>query len=404
MWNPASQVGEAGMSNISLQGNRPPLERWRSYAGVSWDAPQGGASPAPFADSVNSPICGVHFDAKGRVFVSTPRLVSARSPATLSILDIRARTGPARLSAFPSVESNAVGAPPDQNLRSVLGFYIDKSNGWLWALDQGFVAGESEAPAGAQKVMIYDLQTGRLVRRIGLDDVADRKGSFLNDVAVDEARKIAYISDSGSRSAPAEAGIIVVDLDAGGARRVLDRDRTVSPQPGVMVVSHGAEVWPGRPLVLGINGIALSPDRDTLYWTVTSGRNAFSAPTEILRDAKASDAAASAMVIDLGDVGGNTDGVVTDAGRKPLHHRRHPGRNRQVRPAHQNDGAGGVRYWRPLVGHGGDRTRRRPDLHLKQPEPAPRRGGAARRRAIRALAPAPQRQISAPTCRRWVSC
>jgi hypothetical protein len=41
-------------------------------------------------------------------------------------------------------------------LRSVLGFYVDKSNGWLWALDQGFVAGESEAPVGAQKVMIYD--------------------------------------------------------------------------------------------------------------------------------------------------------------------------------------------------------------------------------------------------------
>jgi sugar lactone lactonase YvrE len=64
---------------------------------------------------------------------------------------------------------------------------------------------------------------------------------------------------------------------------------------------------------LGINGIALSPDGKTLYWTVTTGRKAFSAPTEMLRDAKASDAAVSAMVIDLGDVGGNTDGVVTDA-------------------------------------------------------------------------------------------
>jgi len=30
------------------------------------------------------------------------------------------------------------------------------------------------------------------VKRIGLDGTADRKGSFLNDIAVDEARKVAW--------------------------------------------------------------------------------------------------------------------------------------------------------------------------------------------------------------------
>jgi hypothetical protein len=113
---------------------------------------------------VNLPICGVHFDARGRVFVSTPRLVSAKSPATLNILDIRATTGPALLSAFTSAEANAVGSAPDQNLRSVLGFHVDRNNGWLWALDQGFVAGESEALAGAQKI----LQTVRKLPEFGV--------------------------------------------------------------------------------------------------------------------------------------------------------------------------------------------------------------------------------------------
>ncbi len=302
------------MSNINPQGNNVPLERWRSFAGVSWDAPHRGADPIPFADSVNSPICGAHFDGMGRVFVSTPRLASAKSPATLSILDTSVTTGPARLAAFPSPEGNRVGTTPDENLRSVLGFYVDKGNGWLWALDQGFVAGESEAPAGAQKIVVYDLETSRIVKRIGLAGAADRKCSFLNDVAVDEARKVAYISDSGSPSAPDNmAGIIVVDFARDGVRRLLDRHPTVGPQPGVKVVSHGAEVWPGNPLKLGINGIALSPDGNTLYWTVTTGRNAFLAPTEILRDNGASEAAISARVIDLGEVGANTDGIVTDA-------------------------------------------------------------------------------------------
>ncbi|WP_240652227.1 major royal jelly family protein [Variovorax gossypii] len=291
-----------------------PLERWRSYAGVSWEPSKDGADPAPFAGSVSAPIAGLHFDARGAAYVSTPRLVSADAPATLSVLDIRAQTGPARLTAFPSVQGNAVTAAPEQSLRNVLGFHVDRKNGWLWALDMGFVAGETEAPAGAQKVLVLDLKSGRTVKRIALDGVADRKGSFLNDIVVDERRRVAYISDSGMRSAPANmVGLIVVDFASGEARRVLDKHPGLQIEPGVKVVSHGSEVWPGNPLLLGINGIALSPDGRTLYWTVTTGTRARAVPTAILRRANASDEQISAAIHDLGALGGNTDGIVTDA-------------------------------------------------------------------------------------------
>jgi sugar lactone lactonase YvrE len=287
------------------------LERWRSYAGVTWDA---GHDPVPFRNSVNAPIAGIHFDATGRAFVSTPRLVTADAPATLSILDTRAATGPARLTAFPSAAANAVAGAPATHLRNVLGFHVDHRNGWLWALDQGFVAGEAEAPAGGQKIVVFDVKSGKVVRTIALDAVADRKGSFLNDIVVDEVRKVAYVSDSGLRSAPSNAaGLIVVDLASGRTRRVLDRHPSMLPQPGAKVVAHGTEVWPGKPLVLGVNGIALSPDGNTLYWTVTTGTHAYAIPTAPLRDPHASPAALATAVRDLGDVGGNTDGIVTDA-------------------------------------------------------------------------------------------
>ncbi|USE77813.1 major royal jelly family protein [Cupriavidus gilardii] len=304
----------AGSADAADSPAQVTLERWRSYAGVSWEPSRQGADPAPFAGSVNAPIAGIHFDARGRTFVSTPRLVSADAPATLSVLDTAAQSGPARLSAFPSADGNAVDAAPDTHLRNVLGFHVDRRNGWLWALDMGFVAGQAEAPAGAQKVMVYDLRTGRTVRRIALDGVADRKGSFLNDIVVDERRRIAYISDSGLRSAPDnQAGLIVVDFAAGKARRVLDRHASLLPEAGAKVVSHGAEVWPGNPLKLGINGIALSPDGGTLYWAVTTGTHIHAAPTRLLRDQGASPESLAAAVRDLGDVGGNTDGIVTDA-------------------------------------------------------------------------------------------
>ena len=291
------------------------LERWRSYAGVSWDAPAAdGSDPKPFADSVGAPIAGLHFDARGTAYVSTPRLVSATAPATLSRLDTAARTGPARLTAFPSTAANATDAAPADHLRNVLGFHVDRQNGWLWALDLGFVAGEAESPVGAQKLLVIDLASGRTVKRIALDGVADRKGSFLNDVAVDETRRVAYVADSGLRSAPAnQVGLIVADFASGTARRVLDRHAALQVEPGMKTLSHGAEVWPGNPLRLGINGVALSPDAGTLYWTVTTGTRLRSLPTARLRDAKATDATLAAAIRDLGAVGGNTDGIVADA-------------------------------------------------------------------------------------------
>lgn len=309
-----AMVALLSFENAAIAADSPALERWRSYTGVSWESPKSGKDPAAFSGSVNAPIAGIHFDRQGTAFVSTPRLVSAAAPATLSILDTRATSGPARLTAFPSRAGNAVNAAPEQSLRNVLGFYVDRENGWLWALDMGFVAGEAEAPAGSQKVLVLDLKSGRTIKRIGLDSVADRKGSFLNDIVVDERRRVAYISDSGSRSAPDnKVGLIVVDFATGNARRVLDRHASLQVEAGVKVVAHGADVWAGNPLLIGINGIALSPDGRTLYWTVTTGMHAHAVPTEILRNTRATDQQIAAMIQDLGSVGGNTDGIVTDA-------------------------------------------------------------------------------------------
>jgi sugar lactone lactonase YvrE len=298
----------------SAQSEEPPvtLERWRSYSGVTWVSADNPIQ-IPFKNSVNAPIAGIHFDANGRAFVSTPRVISPDAPATLSVLDTRSESGPARLTAYPSEAGNVIDRNPETALRNVLGFYIDQRNGWLWALDMGFVAGETEAPIGAQKVVIFELTSGRVIKRIALDTVADRKGSFLNDITVDERNQRAYISDSGLRSAPAnQAAIITVDVKTGKVRRLLHQHPAVMPEPGVRVMSHGSEVWPGNPLLVGINGIALSPDARTLYWAVTAGTQAYAISTRLLQSSHASTAQLDAAVKRLGDVGGNTDGIVSD--------------------------------------------------------------------------------------------
>ncbi len=120
--------------------NEPKL--WRGYSGVSWDA-------AGKRDrvSAHAPIAGLHFSGDGKAFVSVPRWIVPAVPATLNILSTDSRQGPARLTAFPSPEWNSADATPSQTLRNVLGFHIDETNHWLWALEMGFVAGEADAPA-----------------------------------------------------------------------------------------------------------------------------------------------------------------------------------------------------------------------------------------------------------------
>jgi sugar lactone lactonase YvrE len=50
-----------------------------------------------------------------------------------------------------------------------------------------------------------------------------------------------------------------------------------------------------------------------LYWTVTTGTHAYAVPTAVLKQHDSTDAQIAAQIQNLGTVGGNTDGLVTDA-------------------------------------------------------------------------------------------
>lgn len=78
-------------------------------------------------------------------------------------------------------------------------------------------------------------------------------------------------------------------------------------------MSHGQPVWEGAPLLIGLNGIAVSPDGETLYWTVTTGDSLFSAPVAALADPALTDAARSAQVARVAKLGFTTDGIMVEA-------------------------------------------------------------------------------------------
>jgi sugar lactone lactonase YvrE len=256
-----------------------------------------------------APLAGVEADATGQVYVTTPRWLDPRVPSTLSKVEII--NGKPLLTPFPHWEAHDL-AKPDA-IRNALGAFVDRKNR-LWVLDMGFVAGETSVPDGAQKLIGYDLSTGQeLVRFPISDDLANRQTSFLNDLTVDDVNEVIYITDSGNRGgSPVPAGIIVYDITSNTAHRVLDKHPSVQDDPAKTLTVNGEAVFDGQRLAVGINGITLSADRSTLYWSITTGDAIYSAPVSVLRDKTASAAAVAASVGKPMPIGGGSDGIATD--------------------------------------------------------------------------------------------
>ena len=274
---------------------------------LAYDLP--GEAPIDSEVAQRAALAGVDVDRRGNVYVTTPRWLDGRVPSTLNRVVVVG--GKPVLRPFPSREANAVGDP--RAFQNVLGVEIDSRNR-MWVLDMGWVAGREATPDGAQKLVVIDLEDGKeLARYVIPDAVADRRTSFLNDLAIDERLGLAYLSDSGNRSgSPTASGIVIYDLNGNTARRVLDRDASVRDDPSRPLFVHGEPALPGQALAVGINGIALSPDGRTLYWSITTGDAVYSAPTEVLRNPAASAAQLAAAVSPPRRIGGGSDGLTVD--------------------------------------------------------------------------------------------
>jgi sugar lactone lactonase YvrE len=254
-------------------------------------------------------LAGVKVAKDGTSFVTTPRWLDAKVPASLS--RVVKRGGKSVLEPWPSAKQNDLAT--SGGLRNALGMAVDSRNR-LWVLDMGNVAGEDKVPDGAIKLVIFDIASGREVKRHAFPDgVVDRATSFINDLVLDEDRQIAFISDSGVRGgSPTPSGIIVYDLTTNTSRRVLDKHASVQNDLARPLKVNGEDVFPGKPLAVGINGVTLSADRKTLYWSITSGDGIYSAPTAALLDAKLTADALAKSVDGPIRIDGGSDGLVTD--------------------------------------------------------------------------------------------
>lgn len=198
----------------------------------------------------------------------------------------------------------------------------------LWILDTGRAALANgtltTSKYGGPKLIGVDLASNSIFTTILFPPTVAYPDSYPNDVRFDlrpsisaSGQGIAYITDSSSEG---RNGIIIVDLGTGESWRHLENIPQVRPEPGFFVQVWGEPVYmntgTGMPitrLAFGADGITLSADGETLYFSVVSGRHLYAVPTSRLRDRSlSSELFATGSVMDMGQKG-VSDGLESDS-------------------------------------------------------------------------------------------
>lgn len=210
---------------------------------------------------------GIAVSQSGRLFVNFPRW-SPDVPVSVAEISANGQVRP-----YPYVEMNnwKTGDDPVGKFVCVQSVYID-ANDRLWILDPGNPEFAGVIP-GAARLFEVDLTRDEIVRAIQFDESIAPPDSYLNDVRVDTTTNTAFITDSNL------GAIVVVDLETGGARRLLTSQPSTKAEQIEVVVRGVPFEWP-----VHSDGIALDTKGGWLYFQALTGRTLYRVPTSALRD------------------------------------------------------------------------------------------------------------------------
>ncbi|ALK97846.1 hypothetical protein AB595_16260 [Massilia sp. WF1] len=257
-------------------------------------------------------VTGVSVSEDGRIFVNFPRWTEDTAVSVAELKD-------GKLKPYPDEEWNAWRnakkdeITPDDHWVCVQSVVADQ-RGSLWVLDPAAPAQAHMVSKGPKLVKI-DLATDKVAQVIAFDEDAAPQGSYLNDVRFSSDGKHAFITDSGVQGA-----ILVVDIAAGKAVRVLDGDPSTQMKKGLNVKADGKVLRrpDGRGVEFSADGIELSKDGDYLYWQAIKGDQLYRIPTAALVGDGVEGKDVSAQVEHYGTNGVN-DGLLIARGTEDMY-------------------------------------------------------------------------------------
>jgi len=256
---------------------------------------------------------GVTVSNHGRIFVNFPKW---GDPVEYTVAEVRN----GKTQAYPDADFNhyAEGDDPTSKLVSVQSVVVDPTGNRLWILDTGSI-GMGAVQPGGPKLLAVDLDRNRVTKKILFPPDVALSTSYLNDVRFDLQRGsagMAFLTDSTSNG---PNGIVLVDLASGKSWRRLNDHPSTKPDPEFLPVVEGEMLrirLPGKPPArfgVGSDGIAISPDGKTLYYCPLTSRHLYSVSVDALADSSKTEAEVAATVKDLGEKGGASDGLESDA-------------------------------------------------------------------------------------------
>lgn len=241
-------------------------------------------------------VTGVTITPEKRLFACFPRW---RDPLPYSVVEIDEAGNP---TPYPNEAWNSWdGEATTEQFVCVQSVFAH--GGSLWVLDpsnpmfQGVV--------GRAKLYQFDLSTDSLVRTYTFDSRAAPSGSYLNDLRIDNERQLAYITDSNL------GAIVVLDLESGEARRLLDDHPSTDAEEVVLTIEGEQWLQNGNAPRVASDGIALNQEEDYLYYHSLTGYHLYRVPLEALADEEMPPARLGRQIEDLGRTAA-CDGMIFD--------------------------------------------------------------------------------------------
>jgi len=230
------------------------------------------------------------------------------------------------------------GSANSTGLISVQAIYVTTESSTrpetLWVLDTGrptvynaqMDPSMPYAQPGGPKLMAISLANNSVYATYTFPADVHYPDSYLNDLRFDfhsdlsgtSGKGIAYLVDSSNEGRP---GFIMVDLGTGKSWRRLTQDRSVLRGHNDVPSYQGHPFYlreKGQPIqwqLEGLDGIQLSPDGKTVYYSPLSTNYLYSIPSRNLREQDSNPLAevqAHANVSDHGQRGGNGNGFEGD--------------------------------------------------------------------------------------------
>lgn len=210
------------------------------------------------------PIGNVAVSATGRLFFTVHPEAHAEGPRLMEW-----RNG--RAEPFPAEELQ------DGVLETPLGIVVDRQER-LWVIDPAMHG------LGRPRVLAIDLATNRIVHEHVFPRRVAPRGSFLQDLQVDRAGRMIYIADTGFwRKQPA---LVVYDTLTRRSRRVLEDHPSVHAQDWMIRTPIREMRFFGGlvPMKPGLDGVALDPAGQWLYFGSMTHDSLHRVPTSALLD------------------------------------------------------------------------------------------------------------------------